>query len=447
MDQLSVENLQVFMLNQYSLNYLLDTRVRKQGVPQDVHGPLTFELLEFVDDATVTSINNLLIDDLVFLKSQKSQDVLGHKIFSGNLTLIGPSTIQLMNDYELLELYKSTIFRDQDHFIDYMQFPALNLTGGLLVQHFINQRNINYLLDPPKAITGWIDLVPQIKTLLTKIEEKSGQKSKEKRFLYIDHNPLLQIVPDLKDPPPKCLIEQEDLLITPHQNQIVVKSSPQKDIIEIANLSVNFTIATNLAEGQCDPQFVNNNLKVVWGQFQGDQFFQNFSFARHIVDVQVIEPPSASIFMILLLQDRNSRDHSIVIQELKKATNDWEESARIESLGNFTKINLIATDRYQLIVVCAAKASLVLQYDRGSFKEVQRIATFFDLFADLQVDHHGKGGAKTIFLLMARKGAKALSIYKFAGDKVVMYQELTFESTINGLKKIYIEGKTVVLRF
>lgn len=451
-DHLSVQNLQVTMINQYSLNYLLENRVRKQGMPQDVHSQLTFDHLEFVNDATITSINNLPIDDIVFLKSSKSQEIFGHKIFLGNLTLIGPSNIQIINDYDVLELYKTTTFTDSNQYIEYMQFPAMNLTKGLLVQHFINQKHINVLIDPPKAGLGWIELVPQLQQLVKKIKEKANGKPKEKRFLYIDHNPTIKIVLDTNLAPASCYMKEDDLLISlPHYNQVVVKQNHKQDMsYRIENLSVYFTLETNLVGGKCNPEFLNKNLNVFWASHQGENFFQNFTFDLHLEDIQVVEPPrSQGIFMVLTFNDRSKSDHMVAILELNKTSNEWHESKKIEGLGNVTEVHVVFTNKFQLLIVCATKQSIVLRFDLGTFKENQRIQQRFDLVLDVQVEHYER---KTTFLLMGLKGAKKLAIYKFndaeQSSKLVPYQEITFDSTVNSVKKIDIEGdKNFELKF
>lgn len=125
-NQLTIKN-----INDMNFDYFLDNRVTLKGPALEHFGILTFENLIIEKEALIQNINNLTIDNLIFKHSDYLQTVKGHKTVGKSLELAGPAHIMRINSKDLIELYRTSLIKDQNYQFDNLIVDKATFAKGL----------------------------------------------------------------------------------------------------------------------------------------------------------------------------------------------------------------------------------------------------------------------------------------------------------------------------
>ncbi|XP_075152471.1 female sterile (1) M3 [Haematobia irritans] len=133
-NQLFVDNnVQVKSINHMDMEFFLDNRVTLRGPALEVFGFLTFENVIIENTALVQTINNLHIDNMVFKHSTQLQTIMGHKTAVGSLELYGPSHVMKLNDKDLMDTYRNSLFINRNYQFDNLQIEKATFERGITV--------------------------------------------------------------------------------------------------------------------------------------------------------------------------------------------------------------------------------------------------------------------------------------------------------------------------
>lgn len=450
-DSLTVHNLNTYTFNNYSIMNHLENRIIKNGMSQEVASILTFDVLELKKDSRLSSINSIIMGDLVFINADHLQDISGDKKVIGKITLLGPSTIHQINSKDFQEFFKQTLSKSQNNSIDSIVVPALMLNQGMTIQSNLNSRNIEELLFSDKqtpTIKKLMSFELQVKDQLHMIDlQRKMKRKRSKRFMYIEHNPNLEITYDPTDAEKNCTID----VIVPMYNRIIVKHQKKDSLLEISLSMVNVTL---IKDFYCSRDVVDGDKQfyVQWQWLQKlESFNEYFKFESLVYDVILFSPQKWDlIYLIVTLRGGNGTE--IQVLELDEKLNKWIRLQRIienTSLKIITK--LVVTLSHEFLVVSTmngySDVVTVYVYDNSSrmFHELQQINESFDVILNVNVKPKVKTMKQNVhsFLLFSRENSKTLFVYrlKSGNGQFTMLQKIDFNTMIVEVVVVDIDGK------
>lgn len=452
-NQLDLHFLKTYTFYDYSVLHFLENRMRKfQGPEQEVTGMLTFSSLNLLNDTIISSINQVGIDDIVFSKSDHLQDVIGHKSVAGNITLIGPSIIENINDYDFTDFIANSLVRNRNHVTETMELSSVELMKGLVAKHSINGHRIEELLTSDAHIPKLSDLVSLVDQVNSQITELNGaekaKNSKPKRVLYIDYVPDINISYDgARESKIRCA---DKIVESAGHNNVVVREKRDSEIV-IDVPSTTLTLKPNL---HCHKSDITSKEISLWWTYKNglnETFFRNFSFVNEISDVKFMEAKSGDVMMILTMLNDESFTSEIVVLGLNKKDNDWyEHQPMFVGLNYVTKSALVKTSEEQFFILSSFKQThdsdyvMILRLDSKTNVLVENqqklVGDKFDVILSVDVaPKESKTKSKT-FLLLTRKGSKMLFIYRIKeGSQEFSFQrKIPFESEIVEVVVLYV---------
>ncbi|XP_055852983.1 uncharacterized protein LOC129916827 [Episyrphus balteatus] len=193
-DTLQVDgDLQLFDIDQMSLNFLLQNRVRKSGPGQEIFGHLTFENLVLDKKVFLQSINGISMDNVVQKNSATLQEITGAKTIDGELQLIGPAMIVKLNNIDLIERYRQTIFLDKNYEFDSLSIPNGTFKEKLIVSTPLASKNPLHDLIQNKtykeSFKAHTKTLKNIETNLRTAQHVIDTKAlNPKRLVYLDYD-------------------------------------------------------------------------------------------------------------------------------------------------------------------------------------------------------------------------------------------------------------------
>lgn len=456
-NQLEVQNLNTYTFNDYSVSRFLNNRMRKfLGPEQEVTGLLTFSSLNLFNDSNVSSINGVAIDDIVFSRSDQLQDIIGHKSVVGNITLIGPSVIRNINEYDFTDFIKNSIVRNQNHVKETMELSSIELRKGLTARHSINGRRIDELLTCDAHVPKLSDLVSLMEQVENQIKElntaEKAKNVKPKRVLYIDYVPDINISYDgARESNDRCT---DKIIESAGHNNVIVRE--KRDTVMVVEVpSSTLTIKPNL---HCREGDITSKELSLWWTYKdgGNQtFFRNFRFTNEISDVKFVEARSGDILMILTMLSVESPTSEIAILWLNKKDHDWyERQPKFVNLNRITKSALVKTSVHQFLVVSSYNGTttpdsdyvmiLRLDIEMNVFVENQQRlpGDKFDIILSVDVSSKRNETKARTFLLLTRKGSKTLFIYHIKEDsqEFSFQRKIPFENEIVEVVVLYINN-------
>lgn len=449
-DTLTVHNLKTYTFNNYSIMNHLENRMIKNGMSQEVVSILTFDVLELKKDSRLTSINSIIMEDVVFINADNLQDVSGNKEVLGKITLLGPSTIHKINSRDFQEFFKQTLSKSQNYSIDSIFVPEVKLNQGMTIQSHLNSRNIEELLFSDKrtpAINKLMSFELQVKDQIHMIDlQRKMKRKRTKKFIYIEHNPNLEITYDPTDAENNCTID----VIVPMYNRITVKHQKKDSKFKMSLPMVNVTL---IKDFDCSRDG-REQFYVQWKWLEKLEIFSEyFKFESLVHDVVLFSPQKWDlVYLVVTLRGHEGNDTEILILELDEKLNKW---TRLQSIvGNTSgKIitKLVVTSSYEFLVVSTingySDVVTIYVYDNISkiFHERQQINESFDVIMDVNVESKEKTMKLKVhsFLLMSRNNSKTLYVYKLmsGNGKFTILQKIGFNTLIVDVVVVYIDGK------
>lgn len=452
-DTLTVHNLNTYTFNNYSFMNHLENRIIKNGMSQEVASILTFDVLELRKDSRLTSINNIIMEDVMFINADHLQDISGEKKVIGKITLLGPSTIHQINSRDFQEFFKQTLSKSQNYSIDSIVVPAVMLNQGMTIQNHLNSRNIEELLLSDKQtpkINKLMSFELQVKDQIHMIDlQRKMKRKRTKRFMYIEHNPNLEITYDPTDAENNCTIE----VIVPMYNRITVKHQKKDSRVEMSLPMVNVTL---IKDFDCSRDMVDGKKQfyVQWQWLEKhEQFNEYFKFESLVYDVMLFSPQKWDlVYLIVTLRGHESNGTEIQILEFDEKLNKWMRLQSILGNTSFKIITKLVTSlNYEFLVVSTMNGYsdvttvYVYDYTFRMFYELQQINESFDLILNVNVEPKVNTIQQKVqsFLLLSRDNSKTLFVYKLNSGtgKFTMLQKIDFNTLIVDVVVVYIDGK------
>ncbi|KAG5681770.1 hypothetical protein PVAND_011178 [Polypedilum vanderplanki] len=462
---LEVINMEISSLNSYSFEYLLENRLKKYSeTVQDVQNIITFNSIHFLNDTSMTSINNVLIDDAVFTSSdqfQNQQHIMGHKIINGKLILKGPAIIGSLNGVDIKDFFKSTVNLQSNYRSDVpLQLPAIELKGGMQVNQNINGRNIEELLSSDAHMPKLADLVSLIRDVdykISLIDENYSKKRENRRMLYVDIDNDVEfkykpsIAQNKEDDEINCE-KQNELEFNPKLKEVTISKRSESEMrVELRSVKIRLT--PNII---CKADAVGSkNFEVYWN-YQSDlklNYFQNFSFPNIITDVKFTESLNGIVHMILVLKNEVIDKSEIVFLILNTKDHSWEQHQ--EKLSDFNKIVktgvVEAFDGESYVVVSTfndnSEGDKVMIYKLdptiNQFVKSQQSFTGsnYDIILGINVKPKNRIMKPRTFLLFSRTDSREIKIYRMKdGSKEFAFQRMLddFKDNIVEVLVLYI---------
>ena len=454
-DTLTVHNMNTYTFNNYSIMNHLENRMVKNGISQEVVSILTFDVLELLNDSRLTSINNIIVEDVVFINSDQLQDISGNKKVLGMITLLGPSTIHQINSRDIQEFFKQTLTKSQNYSIDSIDVAAVMLNQGMTIQSRLNSRNIQDLLLSDKqtpTINKLMSFELQIQKQINMIDvQRKIKRKRTKRFMYIEHNPNMDIIDDATGDDDNCTID----VIVPTYNRITVKHQKRDSTVEMSMPMVNVTLIKYF---DCFRDAVvvagKDQFYVQWHWLENfETFSEHFNFESIVDDVMLFSPQKWDlVYLIVTMHGHGNNGTEIQILELDEKLNKWIKMQSIE-LNGIVKIvtKLVVTLNSEFLVVSTTNGYsdvvTIYVYDNTTrmFYEIQQINESFDVILDVNIESNVKTMHHKIqsFLLLSRKNSKTLFVYKLklGNGRFTILQKIGFNTLIVDVVVVYIDGK------
>ncbi|CAO1435514.1 unnamed protein product [Diamesa serratosioi] len=453
-DTLTVHNMNTYTFNNYSIMNHLENRMIKNGITQEVVSILTFDVLELIKDSRMTSINNIIMEEVVFINSDQLQDISGSKKVLGKITLLGPSTIHKINSRDFQEFFKLILSKSQNYSIESIVTPAVMLNQGMKIQNHLNSKTIEELLLSDKqtpTINKLMSLELQIQKQIHMIDVQRKMKRKRtKRFMYIEYNPNLEITYDATDAKDNCTID----VIVPTYNRITVKHQKRNSTVELSLPMVNVTLIKYFDCSHDASVITGKEQFYVQWHWLGklEAFSEYFMFENLVSDVMLFRPQQWDLVYLIVTLNGGNNGTEIQILELDEKLNKW---ILLQSIGGDASVKiitkLVVTSSSDLLVLSTINGYsdfvIINVYDNNSriFNEIQQINESFDVILDINVEpkiktlHHKVHS----FLLLSRKNSKTLFVYefKFGTGRFVMLQKISFNTSIVNVVVVYIDGE------
>ncbi|CRL02513.1 CLUMA_CG015260, isoform A [Clunio marinus] len=448
---LEVFNLKTYTFNEYSLPHFLQDRMRKfDGMEQEVSGLLTFTSLDLTDDIMMSSINGVMIEDMIFDQSDHLQDVTGHKTVRV-IKLIGPSIIKSINNVDFTDFLKKTISKHQKRTIESVKLPSTELREGLHVKRYLNGHHIEELLTSDFHVPKLDNLV----TLMSQISDLNNNENlgsvKAKRLLYIDYDPEVSIS---YENPQRYGNRCSGNVIYPikFKTAVLREKRDSEMIVEIPSMSI--TVKPNL---KCRHTMVHSKEIELWWTYKVNPnatIMRNFSFSNDISDIKFLEHNKTNIFMILTMQNDIDLTSEIFVLQLAINENDWYESqGRLIGLNYVTYSLIVSLPQQQFLVVSSFNGTTISDFvsiylfnDKlNKFVKGQKDieGDKFDILLSINVAPKIFVQRTTTFLLLSREKSKIFFIYrlKMSSNEFIFQRKFLFESEILEIVVLYINNE------
>lgn len=445
---LETDHLGAITFNLYSWSHFLQTRMKKNADhDQELSGLLSLNSLRLLSDTVLSSINNIIIDDIVYSESDQLQEIVGHKIVMGNITFQGPSTVENINNYDLANFFKYSISSSQDCIFVRLQLPKVTLNSGIRAKYAINGHHVDDLLTSDTHVPKLRVLTEAMAKIQNEITESYSKKIQPKRLLYIDYDQKVQLSHiGERSNGSQC----SESTIEPRFNQIIVRQHDDSEMtVELP--SINLKVEPNI---YCNPnQLSTNKLNVLWS-CEGNPnatFSRSISFESKIADVNFVETKAHSILMIVTLSDDQRLTSEIVVLHLDKDSNDWHEAQRLRMsfIGRTTRVDT-ADETFLIVSMFDENLSsvephvAVLQLNQLTNELVtsQRklLTGKFDTILGINVSPKTPLTKSKTFLLLTRIKSQEIFIYQFntSSNEFVFQVKLPVQNEIVEVMVLYM---------
>ncbi|CAH1722500.1 unnamed protein product [Chironomus riparius] len=463
---LEVDNLKTFSFNTYSLLLFLETRLRKYGSKsQSIRSYLTINSVQFDNDTSIMAINNVNLDDAVYLQSDQLQIIDGHKIVTGSVKIIGPAHIGTINNIDIVEFHRNTVDIYQDYRSNVpLKLSQVELKNGMHITKNINDRNIDELLSSnahsPK-LNDLMTLIANVTKQITAIDHEKSSKRKRKRMLYIDvdENIDFQFKTPRSNDGNECSIRNE-IDFKPYSKGVIIT---QKSDLEMSvDLpSVKFKLNPNF---DCDESDVNSRKIDLWWNYPNDKeraentFFRNFTFEKNVTDVKFMESADNK-FILIAVALQNVGTSEILFLRLDKATDEliphaptivgFYETSKIAIIESSNKIHYLVVSSFQKET--ENDKVFIYRFDstQGQFVQSQKpfSGSNFDIILGINVKTLTGFRGRT-FILFAKTNGKQVRIYqrKDETDEFIFHKMIDdFKDSIVEVLVLYINEKPFII--
>ncbi|XP_070500855.1 uncharacterized protein fs(1)M3 [Chironomus tepperi] len=465
-DYLEVNNLKTFSFNTYSLLLFLESRLRKYGSKsQSIKSYLTINSVQFDNDTSIMAINNVNLDDAVYLKSDQLQIIDGHKIVTGSVIIKGPAHIGTINNVDIVEFHRNTVDIYQDYRSNVpLKLSQVELKNGMHITKNINDRNIDELLSSnahsPK-LNDLMTLIANVTKQITDIDHEKSSKRKKKRMLYIDvdENIDFQFKTPRSNDGNECSVRNE-IDFKPYSKGVIITQRSELEM-SVDLPSVKFKLNPNF---ECDGSDVSSRKLDLWWNYPNDKersentFFRNFTFEKTVTDVKFMESADNK-FILIAVALQNNGTSEILFLRLDKATDEliphsptivnFYETSKIAFVESSDKINYLVVSSYQKDT--EKDKVFIYRFDssQGLFVESQKPFTGgnFDIILGINVRTLAGFRGRT-FIIFAKTNGKQVRIYQKkdeTGEFIFHKMIDDFKDNIVEVLVLYINEKPFII--
>lgn len=466
-DYLEVNNLRTFSFNTYSLLMFLETRLRKFGLKsQSIKSYLTINSVQFDNDTIIMAINNVMLDDAVYLKSDQLQIIDGHKIVTGSVKIKGPAHIGIINNVDIVDFHRNTVDIYQDYRSNVpLKLSQVELKNGMHITKNINDRNIDELLSSnahsPK-LNDLMTLIANVTKQIIDIDHEKLSKRKKKRMLYIDVDENIDFqfkTPRSNGDGNECSVRNE-IDFKPYSKGVII--TQRSDLEMSVDLpSVKFRLNPNF---ECDGSDVSSQSIDLWWNYPNDKeraentFFRNFTFEKTVTDIKFMESADNK-FVLIAVALQNVESSEILFLRLDKSTDEIiPHSPTIVGFYETSKIAIVeSSDKIHYLVVSSFQKDtekdkvFIYRFDsiQGQFVQSQKPFSGgnFDIILGINVNTLPGFRGRT-FIILAKTNGKQVRIYhrKDETGEFIFHKLIDdFKDSIVEVLVLYINDKPFII--
>ncbi|XP_077291101.1 uncharacterized protein LOC143914682 [Arctopsyche grandis] len=133
-------NLYVDYVNDVNLDEFLKSTIKLNGPEQHIYEDVVFGGLK-VDECKLDSINGMPFDNIVVDSVYDRVDVYGDKVFMQDTQIRGPAFVDILNSFDVRQMYQNTVFSNDDVVIDgHVIFKApVAIKGNIEASETVNR--------------------------------------------------------------------------------------------------------------------------------------------------------------------------------------------------------------------------------------------------------------------------------------------------------------------
>lgn len=433
-------------VNNLSLDYLLENRVRLHGPPQEIYGTLTFQKLGVYGLNHIPYVNGIETRSLVYLKWPETQAVTAKKTIKNVLNLNGPVHCLKLNGRDFIDTIRSNVKLDLSEYLKMLKVDGLVAHKGVVVSEEIDGRPVKSVMHvTPKSLDKMLPTVPHLKEIVQLTQETVQTTTPTKRFLYLDYATDLEIV-----------YKNEEINSVQSHTQLLANSNvdcPEQLEIRVSNSGKIF-IRKHTKDHQvvCEGSSIHLNLKVPVTSCSYDKsiLLTWKSESKQAQETYRLLGPLQSTLDCFTINEKhfvgflaNFPDHSSTFSViyLTKA-NTWGSKQSLD-FQEASNARILTTEFYTLLVVTSKKGVefFNLNKNQQKFEQMEVVTGTFNLISDLVI----VGGEKMIGL--ALKNSKAVTIFKLLGEghdgpEIQYFQTLRFEARVKALQAFQMNGES-----
>uniref|UniRef100_A0A336LDQ3 CSON009626 protein n=1 Tax=Culicoides sonorensis TaxID=179676 RepID=A0A336LDQ3_CULSO len=443
-----VNDLLVQNINNMSLDYLLQNRIRLNGPSQEIYGALTFQKLEIFGLNFIPTINGINSNSFVYLMYPETQMISGKKSIKNSLYINGPMHCMRLNNIELSETITSNAKLDLHENLKNLNVKKLIVHSGIVITEHIDNQPINSITQiRPKTLNNLLPNVPYLRNYIQSTSELLQSKPVTKRFLYLDYATDMEIVYKsddidsiqghlqlIVDSNNECP-EQLDIKVT-NAGKIFIRKRTVEHLTLCADPRMQLNL--KLAVKNC---VFENNVLISWinanktSEIQYNMHGQIKSklYCFNVNDKQFVG----------FLKAENEHLHTFDIIYLTKG-NQWSLKDVLD-IQDATNAKIITTNSYTLLVVTSKKGVEFFNLNKldEKFELLEIITGSYNLISDLV----SVGDDKMIVL--ALKNSKSITIFKLIednkdGPEIQFFQNLRFEGRVKSLTAFAMNGESLI---
>uniref|UniRef100_A0A336LL58 CSON011314 protein n=1 Tax=Culicoides sonorensis TaxID=179676 RepID=A0A336LL58_CULSO len=441
-----VNDLLVQNINNMSLDYLLQNRIRLNGPSQEIYGALTFQKLEIFGLNFIPTINGINSNSFVYLMYPETQMISGKKSIKNSLYINGPMHCMRLNNIELSETITSNAKLDLHENLKNLNVKNLIVHSGIVITEHMDNQLINSITQlKPKTLNNLLPNVPYLRNYVQSTSELLQSKPVTKRFLYLDYATDMEIVYKsddidsiqghlqlIVDSNNECP-EQLDIKVT-NAGKIFIRKRTVEHLTLCADPRMQLNL--KLAVKNC---VFENNVLISWinanktSEIQYNMHGQIKSklYCFNVNDKQFVG----------FLKAENEHLHTFDIIYLTKG-NQWSLKDVLD-IQDATNAKIITTNSYTLLVVTSKKGVEFFNLNKldEKFELLEIITGSYNLISDLV----SVGDDKMIVL--ALKNSKSITIFKLIednkdGPEIQFFQNLRFEGRVKSLTAFAMNGES-----
>lgn len=428
-------------INNMSLDYLLENRIRLYGSPQEIYGHLTFQNLIVLGYNHLPIINGIDTRSIVKLKWHETQLLDGIKSITGSVFLNGPIHCLKIDTYDMSDLVKSNVQKGFDYRLKKIYVGQLNVAEGISVGDGINGYSIDPFLysETPKNINDETSLiVPNTKNMIQNTIEMV-QSHQLSRCLYLEYVYDLEVLPMNEYPDQKN--ENAGFIM-----DLDMECHAQMEIRISNNGKIYFQRHVDLYRSYIKDSDIMLQMEIPIRNCQIEKSISmNWSNGNQIYNVSgiILSPPAyvnvENKPFIGILSKTNEQQTAFELIYLNKA-NQWSLKQVID-LNEGLSAKILKVDENLVTIITTKHTAEIFLFnsEKEKFEHLDKLSGMFNLISDVITMETER------MLALGFKNSKSILIYKLITTpskelEVHYFQTLSFNERIKKIQVLNLEG-------